>query len=335
MGISLFRATGFVPTSSVGDHVRPARIAASVSAAGLALAVLTGCGTETKDSEGRRNTSIDAQTLARDTQAAFDESDALRIKGEATFTDEGTSMTLGVDACAAPGNKAMEARITVDGKPIEVVVVDGDPYVKASAATWRFLFDGNFGPDTEGDDAPDPAAVDELIRLAGDRYIGLGGLLGDFGLDDADAGETPDAGGLFGDDPEADGSGKSTEQRLLDLADLGKLLGDDAGSVVKGDPVEYKGKTVIPLTATDKESGDIVTVYVPEAGDPIPVRVTAETPGTDDRADVDIETGGDSCDPKAPPADQLVDQGEFLAAVMKVIGLDDLDWDDDADASAA
>lgn len=320
--------------------MRPARLAVSVSAAGLALAVLTGCGSETKDTADRNNTTIDAQTLARDTQAAVDGSDGIRLEGEATFTDEGKTVKIGVEACVAPSGKAMDAGITVDGKPVQVLVVDGDPYIKAPTETWRYLFDTNFGPDAEsGDDAPDPAAVDALVDLVGGRYVGLGDLFGDFGLDDEtdpEASEDPGGTGLFDDDPDAsDGSGKSTEERLLDLADLSKILGDEAGSVVKGDPVEYQGKTVVPLTATDKESGDVVTVYVPETGDPIPVRITAETPGTQDRADVDIDTDGEPCRPKAPAADQLVDESAFFTALMKVIGLGDFDLDDVPDPSAA
>ncbi|WP_436786622.1 hypothetical protein [Yinghuangia sp. YIM S10712] len=319
--------------------MRPARIAASVSAAGLALAVLTGCGT-TKEESGPPNSSLDAQTLARNTQTAVDETDTIRFSGEAVFTEDGTSVKVGVEACADPGKKAVDAHITADGKPIDVLVVDGKPYIKAPSETWRYVLDLPQGGD-DGEDGPDPAAVDELIRLVGDRYVGLGGLIDDFGLDDAEdadgAGEAeesgePDGTGLFDNEPDAaDGSEtseKSNEERLLDLADIDDLFGDDAGSVVKGEPVEYEGRTVIPLTATDKESGDVVTVYVPESGDPIPVRVTLETPGTEQSADVKIETGGEACAPKAPPADQQVDEAAFFVAFMKVLGFDDSDADD-------
>ncbi|WTW99145.1 hypothetical protein OG216_39965 [Streptomycetaceae bacterium NBC_01309] len=314
--------------------MRPARIAAVATAAGMAVLAMSACGTEKADEAS--NLTVDAKTLAQQTQQKVKETKSVRIVGGGTIdTGDGETMELKAEMCFG-ADESLKGKVAYGKAELEVVATGGKEYVKGSRKAWdewySMLFDLG-----SGDVKVDRAAYDQMLGLLDNRWLADDE---EEPADDDTASPAPDAFGTESPDTTAEDEDDDDSGGFGDLTDIQKLFGDDYDKVVKGDPVEYDGKRVIPLTVTDEETDEVTTVYVPEKGKQIPVRITYETPGTPDKADFKVTAGDGSCGAKAPSADQLVDKAAYDALEDKVFdfGFGDMEFDEEGtidDAPAA
>ncbi|MGW0662835.1 hypothetical protein [Streptodolium elevatio] len=308
--------------------MRSARIAAVATAAGMAMLAVSACGTE-KAGEAS-NLTVDAKTLAQQTQQKVKETETVRITGGGTVDfGDGETMDLSAEMCFT-SDETLKGKFSYDKAELEVLLVDGKEYVKGSRASWDAWYSMLFDLDS-GEVKVDRAAYDQLLALVDGRWImneaessdDTASPAPEASASDPFGGESSDFAGGAEDDDSAGG--------FADFTDIRELFGDDYGKVVKGEPVEYEGKQVIPLSVTDEDTDEVTTVYVPEKGKQIPVRLTYETPGTADKVDFKLTSGGGSCGVKVPPADQLVDKAAYEAVEGKVFDFDfgDMDLDEE------
>lgn len=299
----------------------------------MAMLVMSACGTEKADEVS--NLTVDAKTLAQQTQEEVKETKTVRISGGGTLDlGDGETSELTADMCFT-SDETLKGKVKYDKAEMEVLAVDGKSYVKGSRETWDQWYSTLFGLDS-GDVKVDRAAYDQLLALLDNRW-----LLEMSDEPDVSDGETgspaPGASADESPDPAGEEEDDDASGGFADLTDIRELFGDDYDKVVKGDPVEYEGKRVIPLTVKDEETDEVTTVYVPEKGKQIPVRITYETPGTPDKADFKVTTGGGDCGAKAPSANELVDQAAYDAVSDKVFDFDidfgDMDIDPDEKGS--
>lgn len=303
--------------------MRLARIAA-VTATGMAMVVMSACGSEKADETN--NATVDAKTLAQQAQKEVDGTKTVRISGGGTVDlGDGETFELKADMCVSSDNR-IEASTSFAGAEIDVLAIGDKTYTKGSRAAWDKMFTFMFDLDSEDGAKVDRAAYEQMLGLLDNRWLEDKDGPEDEETASASPSETP-SNDPFSPDSEEEGGGIT--DAFLGLTDVKELFGDDYDKVVKGDPVEYEGKRVIPLSVTDKDTDEVTTVYVPEKGKQIPVRITYETPGTSDKAEFKVMTGGKPCDVKAPPVDQLVDKAEFEKVEGKVFDFGDFDLDDE------
>ncbi len=269
------------------------------------MLAMSACGTEKAD--GPSNLAVDAKTLAQQTQQKVKEAETVRITGGGTADmGDGETMEIRGEMCVA-SDKTMKSTISYGDKvELEMLGIDRKTYVRASRESWDEWFSLLFDLDS-GDVKFDATLYEEMLKLLDNRWT--------LEEDESDAAD------------EEDDSGNA----FAELTDVEDLFGENYDKVVKGEPVEYDGKSVIPLSATDEDTDEVTTVYVPEKGNQIPVRITYETPGTPDKADFKVKTGGGSCGVKAPPADQLADQEKLDKLEGKVFDFGDSAPDIDED----